>query len=292
MSAPPRVPADLEPRSAQAKAAAGTAPPVYRPYPSAGLAAQKRAATQPQVPAVYRPGNSTTALQPKIGFEFEIQNWKVLGPSGSFHDKTKILTGPAWHAVGDVWIMGEHEPAFVDMFGKENVVSTGNLEFVTAAFEETDQGLTQLLDTLDSITAEVQKLAGSAVPVTPSNPEFERYAGYKASLGNNRSLWMNEKTALAKPQMSAGIKLHKVADVLETFGGAAGPDHLLAVNGGQEAAIIAGKARKVVAGLKLKDGVSEKMKSEYAGAIAHLACYIFWADLWKDAKYPKVVFQF
>jgi hypothetical protein len=313
-SAPPVYRPNLAPATAQAKTMGAGAPPVYTPYTASSPQAERasrpvfqqsklivahtpaKVASEQATPVQHwssrppRPNASTNAqaggaVQPKVGFEFEIQNWKVFGPSASFNEKTKLMAGNGWHAVGDVWFPStEARKVFAAEFGKENILSTGNLEFVTAAFEETDRGLEQLKGAIQRITNQVATLQSAATAATTME-------GFKSDLPTQRVVFMYHKVPLAKPQMTAGIKLYKVADALEALSGQKkGPAERLLIEGGEAHAKVVAAARVVGAKADIRPGatqqITEQRRERYIGAIAHLASYISWAQLY-EKSYPK-----
>jgi hypothetical protein len=217
-------------RVAQAKPGPGASPAALpaRPPAQAHLAARPR--PQPSTPPPpaggaaggtrRQPGLNGPAarriVQPKVGFEFETK-WLVFGPSASFHEKTKLFLGTGWYATADVWFPNEEErKIFAEAFGAENIVSTGELEFVTEAVEESTPGRNQLDHAMDEIYQSLIAIGKGIVEHDKGffTADLARAPGYAGPRGLILATSSSQRQAPAAPQMSAGIKLTHIPKVL------------------------------------------------------------------------------
>ena len=162
-------------------------------------------------------------VQRDVGFEFEM-NWAVIAPSNTIGMDTAIMQGTGWHAEPDMkplpqaLIQGGHYGGY------------GNLEFITDAFPETANGRFGLAFAVNEIVGLVCRIGSSwyslsgwgQVRLADFIAHPIAWGPVTANLPNERKrdIWIDRKDSAgtASPQMSAGIRLEKVADVIGLMG--------------------------------------------------------------------------
>lgn len=226
-------------------------------------------------------------IQRKIGFEFETVNlveWKVFGPSAAFNEKTVLLSGNGWKAVADIWKppMGLQLQYWASEYGEENIVSRGELEFVTEAFEEDANGMVQLERALSEISAAVKWIKKGAQKNT-------KIGGFTLPLKNNIRIYIDAEDPVAKPQMSAGIRLDQVPTALAAVSGKESLDEagLLKV---AQLKTLDSEMQKILTVAKERSKsirLDPESQRAYEGAIAHLAAYLLWARVFVKSGLPK-----
>lgn len=262
-----------------------------RPAPETSNDARSIPASRP--PTSGRSQNSSIVVQRKVGFEFEVSGgswWKAFGPSGSFNEKTHLLDETNWHLSADIWfIPSDWEPIFKKLYGAENIKSSGELEFVTAAFEETNQGEAAMKTAVTEIQDWVKLTASTAKP----NPEMDG----KSKRLRNVFLYLHPDNPEARIQMTTGVKLDHVLKVLSALAGKEGGPNLLGSASSErqkelqtDLQEILAQAEKV-ADRSVPAWSTPAERREYAGAIAHLAAYVTWASSYTTG-YTKSVIPF
>ncbi len=175
--------------------------------------------TPPQ-PFAQTSGFSPVA-QRRVGYEFEM-DWMVKAPGNTIGMHTAIIQGNHWHTVPDM------KPLPAEMQDERHYTGYGNLEFVTDAFDETQFGRVQLSSALFEITDLVKDIAKEWAGFTGwGDVRLANFVQNNIRWGNTvpdqrkQDIWVDRQkdaSGLASPQMTAGIRLEKVHDVLSEMG--------------------------------------------------------------------------
>ncbi|BDD11253.1 hypothetical protein FUAX_36850 [Fulvitalea axinellae] len=160
-------------------------------------------------------GASATPIQRKIGFEFEVGDWEVFKVKEGAEDLARDRNHPECRlplAHKDVILSGEG-------FGMTGDASPGftDIEYVTEPFEETDEGLERLRKTMAGITASATALHHLAQE-NPSELVRASSLGQYGDVKLPNSLIDATTPPLMKPQLTAGVGLRHIPDLLRLTG--------------------------------------------------------------------------
>jgi hypothetical protein len=290
-------------------------PPVYRPQPPAAAAQPRRAAAPPVYrpqasPVQPKPPQSNTAIQRKIGFEFET-HWLMKAPGGLLGSDDAVIEGAGWHVSPDMRAPSLESRPTKNFFG-QNVVPKyqgfGNVEFITDAFEEDQTGLEGLKLAMEEIEIAVKKLQGGYdVKINQALGGGIRWGEFLREENEDRKAKRNEiviedttNGPTAAPQITAGVKLAQVATILYRMGN---PNNDIETSLTEkmtteesrelERKIIRVTARNAQilasdAGRRHPEWTPLEVM-EYSGAVAHLAMIVFKAGIFTDLEQAKYV---
>jgi hypothetical protein len=244
--------------------------------------------------------------QRKIGFEFETP-WIIYAPARILGPDTPVITGTGWGLIPDFAstmlatdAQGRPLPLPPELrpteriernfFGMEKTVTVppqyngfGHLEFVTDAFDESQEGLEQLIETIMHIQAFVRSLAdaqGDRVELAGfvrGNIKWSPHAaGFE--LPTLVRIVVDKSAAFsATPQMTGGIKLSKMPELIEQMSSGSrvskymnrGQDKTAANDQGTMAVSL-DKAKDQAAFTALAGRWNATQENQYIGAVTHL----------------------
>jgi len=201
------------------------------------------------------PAARTTPIQRKVGFEFEVPNWRVTSPVGGLGKNTRLMDGAGWYLQTDT--QG-------DVFDPE---------FVTRPVEETDAGWRQLDGAMQHMDITLQTLA--AIP-DHNNRTILHIGGSHPHASVTR-----HGPLIGDPQISAGIRLDRIPRLLQDLGHPAGavvPQSPASAQlaAGAGAALNLATARANARAVAVQHGA--RVRSEaYEGLIALMGAYLIHA---------------
>lgn len=154
-------------------------------------------------------------VQCKVGFEFET-SWLILAPNRAVGPDDPIIEGRGWHMVPD-----RTARSVVKEVRKDGIYPRGNVEFVTDAFEETEAGQRGLEAALEEIGSTIDALTFRQVDPVAIEQAVRGTVGWGSylrtegrALRDKVLVQRGHGPLIAKPQMTAGIKLEYVYTAL------------------------------------------------------------------------------
>jgi hypothetical protein len=139
-------------------------------------------------------GGSKT-IQRKVGFEFEVPNWRITNPA-HLGKNTRLINGNGWYLQNDVLGGNDYDP-----------------EFVTRPVEETDAGWRQLDAAMQDMNNTLQAMDNIADP--PGTETVQNLGGIHATAIVDRH---NRGPLIGDPQVSTGINLSRLPMFLSDLG--------------------------------------------------------------------------
>ncbi len=229
------------------------------------------------------PSPAQPVLQRRVGFEFEM-NWTVKAPGNTIGAGTEIITGTNWHAEPDMRPVPDPN--------ERHYTGFGNLEFVTAAFEEDAGGrfdlqfaVNQIVNLVNVIAARWYGLGGWGEARLADFVNGGVAWGANTPAARRDDIWIDRRRSagVASPQMTAGIRLENVSSVLDEMGQttpAGQPDLYGRAPSPAGQALHAARARihavhgRAVQQANLAAGMTAAERQRYEGALAHLGLIV------------------